>query len=571
MIKRYRWLLLPIAFFVFYLAYINYTAQNVVYMDQIRMIPLLEKYYNGTLTPEDLWRSQSGQHRHLGYQVYFILNALLFNLNTKIDVNLTAMLLFLMIIIFSWNFSRTIGDIPTRRFILLHFPFVLVAFGLIKWETALIGLGLPEYYGLLVLAILVTATDLYLNDLINFPRILFALLTITTLAVAMSALLPFYLAMVFLGFYKLYNSDTSGYVEKRNNVLFVSAMILIQYSIYIYKINVGTYDNPFSLSENLLLIINHAWSATNFLFYAMSATVVGSETLTKLLPDKSILSLGVIVICLYATSLYVYFRRRFYIYTIVPGFMILGSLGYMGLILLGRFSFGESYGMQSRYSLSMMFGLLGIVWLWGMNLVHSGPALRYKIIAWSSITIIVLGFAITDMDEVRKAQYRKAAYEDMQRVISSQDEAKYDVLQVGPVVSGLNNVLDTLKRHNLNAFSGPTDVGLFDVKGDRYTDSWCGRSIEITGRIGASGEVTIKFYPPKPFVPNNLSIYDNSGALLRKITVGCAEEQTVVLKASPYTMQTFRIESEKVRIPKEVGLNQDARALSYLLLNVSSQ
>ncbi|MDR3562970.1 MAG: hypothetical protein P4N59_16265 [Negativicutes bacterium] len=450
--KRFRWAVLPVIFFALYIAYINYTAQNVIYMDQIRMVPLIDKYHNGLLAFPDLWNSQLGQHRHLGYQFYFVLNAVFLNLNTMIDVNLIAMLLFLIIMIFSWNLNRTLGKEQTSKFILLQFPFVLVGFGLIKWETALNGLGLPEYYGLAVMSILVTIVDLYLRNLINFSKTIFIILMLTTLAVALSALLPFYLSMAFLCIYHMNNFKTINYIEKRNNFLAVFSILMIQYSIYTYNINVGTLGPSFSVMNELLTIVNNAFSAFKFLLYALGATVVGGETLIKIFPDNGILFLGIIVLVIYLVALYVYFKKKYYTYTILPGFMMIGSLIYIALILLGRFSFGETYGMQSRYSLSMMFGLLGIVWCWALDLSYSVPNIKHKVMAVSTLAIIIFGSAITDLDELHKAQYRKEAYENMRQVISTQDSSRYHILQAdGPEI---DDSIKILKKYNLLGMNG---------------------------------------------------------------------------------------------------------------------
>jgi len=71
-----------ILFSLFIVLYINRASMDVPFLDGLMMLPIVDKYFNGTMTLND-FNIRFGEHRLIGYSLIYLLNAIFFELNIK--------------------------------------------------------------------------------------------------------------------------------------------------------------------------------------------------------------------------------------------------------------------------------------------------------------------------------------------------------------------------------------------------------------------------------------------------------------------------------------------------------
>ena len=126
------------------------------------------------------------------------------------------------------------------------------------------------------------------------------------------------------------------------------------------------------------------------------------------------LLLGLLVIGFYVLALWYNWRYHLYEETILPlMFLLSGGLNHV-LIVLSRWIFlQENYGLSSRYALQFQSGILGILLTFALILRKRRYRLDslIRILAAAACVIFVAGNGYSTYTEIKKAPYRKNAYE----------------------------------------------------------------------------------------------------------------------------------------------------------------
>jgi len=115
--------------------YLRTATANIAYQDYLGHTHILEKLYAHTLTFWDLWSPYNTFHRVPGGLGIYLLNALLFRLDTRIELYLTIAWLVPLSILLFVAFRRSLGT-PAGWAVQLSFvPILVILFSLAQWEN----------------------------------------------------------------------------------------------------------------------------------------------------------------------------------------------------------------------------------------------------------------------------------------------------------------------------------------------------------------------------------------------------------------------------------------------------
>ena len=248
-------------------------------------------------------------------------------------------------------------------------------------------------------------------------------------------------------------------------------------------------------------MLNNPKFPLKFLLKSFASSIVGVETLNYALEDgkiteKAILILGLVYLCSIIVALIIVVNRimrcnirsRFVFDinsygNIFPLMYITYGLANYLLIFLSRYKFvRDDYGMSSRYGIQYMFLSVGIIIILATYLddfisykkrnenivniwvqVNPIPQGRSRILynlatvlCILSITVILVGHSVTAKDEIHKAKYRKAIYEDRIEkaktfdTLSDKELESYFEFRRGP--EQIKSAFSILKKQHLNVF-----------------------------------------------------------------------------------------------------------------------
>lgn len=576
------YLLLAIIFSL-YIIYINSTAENIIYMDQIRMTSIIEKYFNGNLSFSDLWSSYLG-HRSLGYHLIFVINAALFHLNSFIEINISAICLLFIAVIFVKSYYvefikvNVFKDGYSDKLLKGNLiAIILVIFSLNKWETALLGLGLNEYLvNVLFIVMFYLFNDFLVKKKLSLKKIitLFLALNFSIIFFSLAYVAPFILA--------LYLVIILDFLLKKKEIK-VKLSLVIVYTIntfilcliYLYNINEqSANEEKISILNKITTLVSEPISILKFYFFGLSGSVIGIETAQKLFSNGILLLLGIFVFLFYSIAIYLFFKIKLYNVNYFPFLLIIYSLAYMALVLIGRLDYGEQYGMSSRYTLAMMYGLIGIVWIFSLVNQMTIKNFKLRIFNWVFILILILSIIITNLDEIRKSPYRNQSYQNMRTIAFNEKWNDWGIFQSDLDLT--KKAFETLKKHNLNVYYDYSEKELNQL-GTNINNSilgegvykeeenfyWISKSGNIQIKSGTTGYVEIEGTMNNYFQKNNISIYINEKKMVDEIIE--PGKINISFYVEPNKVHKMRIEIEKTFIPYDLGINNDKRELGIII------
>lgn len=555
----------------------NKTADNIIYMDQIRMTGLIEKYYEGNLVFFDLWQSYLG-HRGLGYHLIFLANAVFFDLNTLVEINLSALCLLLIAVIILKAYLESVSDMKhTKIFMISVLSILIVIFSLNKWEIALLGLGLNEFlpHVLLIFMFYIFNKLLIENKLGNVKKILlFLSLNLSLLLFSVGYLAPFFAAMYLIIILDcIIKCKTENIKNKLNIVVPYSINLGVLLVIYFYGINENiNNESTMGLTDKIIGMLSNFGGVVQFYLYGLTGSIIGAETGSKLLTNNSLLVLGVIVFLMYILVIYLFFKNKIYKISYLPILLILYSMIYMCLITISRIDYGILYGTQSRYALAMMYALIGVIWILSIRIkinYSKKTLVSYGIV----LALIISGIFLTSLDEIRKSPYRKLAYENMRAdayYLNMQNWQQYQSTEELTI-----NAFEVLKENKLNVFSDykgkvlndiGTSIGQAKIQSGIYKEDnnyWLSKSSSIQIKSGPLGKAYLEGYMTDVFSNNLIVIFINGQEVYRE------ELQPGQLKlefsVTPNSVLEMNIILDKTYIPNDLDLSKDERELGILV------
>ncbi|MHB8404767.1 MAG: hypothetical protein ACYDCJ_05015 [Gammaproteobacteria bacterium] len=396
--RNYSDVLVYAVSFLFFIAITllaSYAGRSIITNDQWHYLGIIKDYYQHQLSFSDLW-SGHGVHRQPIYRLLFLIDAIYFHLNVKLEIYVGLSALLLMSILIYSHYKASLQNIVSPLKSQLGFLVIAaVLFSFNQWALYFFSLSaLDEFLGNLLFVWLWCYMDVGIRRSLTHGFIVIFGLIYTLLLLAFgegrgAAVIIATLIVVFLA-----GRSQNGLTNPKFRLLVAVTVVCSIGSQLIYWYVPPRLEQSGQLINNFLYVLTHLWGAIQF-----SVFTLGSSLLNRLWVDyysnyrPAMYIIGIVVIFGYMYAAWLFIKYRMWKKTWLPLVFVLYSLLFLGLLVVGRY--GADYIGSTgapRYATDLQFGIIGILWIffYAYNSVSPFPGMRIKSIIVCSITFVIL-------------------------------------------------------------------------------------------------------------------------------------------------------------------------------------
>jgi hypothetical protein len=563
--------------------YIRSTSIDVPFQTSFFFMDNLIKYYNGTLTFKDM-TVPYGEHRVLGTNIIFIINAIIFKLNTKIEhwIFFLVYLItdFLIISKFVISGIRTSTIKSSNIFYTLFTIFIFSALCFTLNQHYDTGMGVQVILGLLFSLFYIFTVDYIVTKGISLASGIFLFVE----------MLP-----TFLVFGTGYTYDAAfaillciamrcvirRRIETTDIVIF--AVTTLGCILYIKMPFADPLSGTSGLGHRLLAMALSPVKVANFFLVSLGASIIGQRPFSDSLIDvHSYRTLGIFVSVLYLASLVIIYKTRKAVISYVPVLLILYTILNIFIVCLGRWDYMDStgsWGVGAWYVYHNKLGLIGAVWTICTYLATypiGAPAKpsRSALYAISTLTIsaiILAPEAISEWHVVKAVPFVRQFTEQAEYYAFFPEDTPADSNGVTPFYwqrDELLKYLDVMRDHRIGPYkprqNGNGEMEKLSTKGDFYPDGWVGKTFSFIIETGPRGELFMTSYAPSSVFPdgNGFRVTMNG----KEIYHGYMKADTLSAYMATVPANSrigIKIIADIALMPSATGLNNDSRYLSF--------
>lgn len=466
--RLFCYILFPVAGALFMLWYIHAAGADVVYSDYFRIIdeylPDVENV-GKILVPDVLTRipatflQRMVNVRSFGYSVIF-----------------DRLCTFMGIVLMALAFLR----FATRQNLKMwaYVALMVVLFSLSKWEVLMNGTCWAHMVAIGLFFINYTLfDDIWQGESTGVSELLVTLMPFIWLLVAGEYIASYAVTVILVAGYGALTGGAVNHGSKRVQRVFSGIIVTTLAALCLYALSrrsaVWEHAGAADMTLKELLVFAPSF-LPRLLLKGFAGDAIGQETLFFLhVPDLVVYILGAVVIIAYAAALIIYFKNGMAERTVFPLLLLVSGFINHGLVAYARWIFlNENYLLSSRYAGQFMVGTFGIILVFAL---YKKPKNSYrrrgnddykavvKVFAVLSVILILAGNIYTTYDEIKKAPYRKANYEEMATVIRNHEEYTEEelcsLLEWHKDPSILINGINILEENKLNVFSPLNNTG----------------------------------------------------------------------------------------------------------------
>lgn len=345
---------------VFGYAWLSVTT--VVSRDQWRFLPMVQDWYEGHFHWTSLWLSHS-QHRIPVYKLLFLLNAELLHLDMRYEVVLGAALLGLAVLLLVKRLLEGMpADLPMRQRLLAAAALAWLGFSLNQWDSLIYGLGALNGFGHVAAF---TIFWLWLDATLRHGP---SGGTMTGQMVLLAFILlccagghgPAFLAALFVVVAVAWYCGGPDGIKKSSQLFVALALVALAAELVYWFVGpLAPVRSDGAFSQALAA----PWRVPEYLLMCLASSalpVAGMEHHGW--PRGLTLLLGAIIAMVYVWAIAVFIRRRLWLVTYVPAFLMAYPLLVVASVFLVRFGEGLDTAEAPRYVLDTQLGLLGCFW-----------------------------------------------------------------------------------------------------------------------------------------------------------------------------------------------------------------
>ncbi len=468
-INKIKYGLIPVLGLLFLLWYVRSAGADVVYSDYIRIIDdYLPDVTNlkRLLVPDILTRIPAS---FLARAV----NVRSFGLSVTFDRMLTLGGMGLIALtLYIYMYRHKIG-------VFWQIVIGVVLFSLNKWEILLNGTAWAHVVSFGLFFVNYQLLDLlWTGEADAKQELLLMLMPFLWLLFAGEYIASYACTMILISLLGILTGGANSWAGKGEKGMFcgILAMTLAALLLYMLSRHFAVWEHAGATEMSLKdVILTQPWFLPRFFVKTFAGTVLGQETIQAFfpgggaLPDAAVLAAGALVLGAYVFALVLYFTGDMLEKTVFPLILLVSGLMNHVLVTVGRWIFlSESYALSSRYAGQFMIGILGMLLVFALyckehKRVQRRAAQRRKkrlmAAAAAAAVFIAAGNCYTTYQEIRKAPYREANYENMAAaLLSYSDYTEEDLCRVmewhkDPAV--LYRAIGILEENRLNVFRMP--------------------------------------------------------------------------------------------------------------------
>lgn len=344
--------------------YIQRTYVDVIYLDGLLQVPNIDKYFHGTLSFQDIFNNPTwswGQHRLVGYSIIFLLNAIFFNLNMKIEPAIFMLsYIFIGAVVFLY-YSHIISKNSIKK-VWFDLSAITILF-------TIFSLGHPPLQ--LMTTQFVVGTAIFVVSAILFDKIYLGDSKKLTLVAFLATILLYILVFsgaYFLGalfafgvvlLHKMFIRNGNKYTREMILAFFVPLVLIVLMSLLTRYNQDGT-----SLIEKLSIFIARADETFKALLAGLSASTLDLHTFQERLGGNQLIVLanGLLLLIIGIYCLYKFFKLKMYKITYLPLMFMIYTVTIVLITWLGRLTIGGwQWPMNEWYSFHLYFYPLGVL------------------------------------------------------------------------------------------------------------------------------------------------------------------------------------------------------------------
>ncbi|MFA5268535.1 MAG: hypothetical protein WC379_11240 [Methanoregula sp.] len=304
---------------------------NVVYCDQWNFVPIIDKWYSGSLTVSDLI-SQDAEHRYFFPRIVMLILALGTHYNTVAEMIVSWIILILTTLIILWIYVRSSGISVTSA--LGFLPVMLLLFNFRQHENILWGWQISYY-----LAIFFFILALFLLERSEEFGPSFCIALVCAVLSSFSAFFGLFTWVVCFIFLLIIQ-------RKRELILAWGLAGIFTFMLYFWQ-----WQKPVG-NPVFFPVESHPFQGALFFFLNVGAPL-------SYLYRYALLS-GLAILCLCGIVIWIS-RKEGLIRRHTPWIsFLLFSLLTSGAILIGRGGLGDGTALWSRYTTVTVLGVIGM-------------------------------------------------------------------------------------------------------------------------------------------------------------------------------------------------------------------
>jgi hypothetical protein len=521
------WLSIVAATVALLLLYVGRAYANAIFLDGIQLLPTVDDFFSGRLDLTKLF-TPYGEHRIVIYRLIMIANSALFSLNMYLDPILSALASILTILLVTIAIRRTLAKFLSPVAIsLLLIPVAAVGASLAYPPVVFMSLQFHlSTIVMLAIALLATASE-------NTPA------TRITPILLCPLYFTFFSGGYFPGLLLAMGVALLAYVvierkvsPARHIVLAVTAF----FCAFVYAFTIVYRSNVFTtpLTQKVANFFSDFSQTICFFLGGFAAAFVDEHSyydrISSGLRDVVFLSLGSIVFVFFGIALWLFVRRRMYVRTYLPIWLLFYPIGVIAAIRIGRNIGGWQWIMNDWYSFHLKFIPIALFWIFLFSALEalnsrrnidskSSDSSRLDVRWFVCIeTVVFLLFSLllsstwlyTNRNQWQRGPFVKEWYASRRNAMLDAQVKPYDLHEI-LLVSEQEATLGMkiLSKYYLNIFSTATkdsilqpapvigcDLTSKNEKDGWYEDGWIKKEASISVRTGPTGSIKIAAYIP---------------------------------------------------------------------------
>jgi len=351
--------------FIAVILLVIYAGRPVVTADQWHFLDVISAYYQHGFSFRDVWEGH-GPHRTPGYKTLFLLDAIYFRLNLKLEIYAGILALLAMAVMIYFRYRESMRDSVSSEKLQLSFLVIAtVIFSFNQWALYFYSLSsLDGFLGKMLYVWLWCYMDkgirrsLSYEFILKFCLVFLLILLIFGEGMGPAVILVTLIVMLLSGF------CSRAWKEHKYRALIIFTVVTSILSQLIYWEVPPKLPQSAHLFDAMLVVFTQPWGALKYALATLGSSILNTSWFRiSSYADTAQYIAGVIVIFAYLAAIWLFFRNRMWRKTWLPMLFMLYSVLFLGLLLVGRYGVGDLNSTGApRYAADLQLGLVGMLW-----------------------------------------------------------------------------------------------------------------------------------------------------------------------------------------------------------------
>ncbi|HVC37071.1 MAG TPA: hypothetical protein VNF46_01585 [Gammaproteobacteria bacterium] len=343
-----------------------YAGRSVVTADQWHFLDVIRDYYQHGFSFRDVWEGQ-GPHRTPGYKTLFLLDAIYFRLNLKLEIYAGILALLAMAVMIYLRYRESMRDsLSSVRLQLSFLVIATVIFSFNQWALYFYSLSsLDNFLGKMFFVLVWCYMDRGIRRSLSYDFIskfcLAFLLLLLIFGEGMGAALILVALIVML----LSGFSSHSWSDRKYRVLLIATISTSIVSQLIYWAVPPKLQGTGHLFDAMLVVFTQPLGTVEYVLTTLGSSLLNASWLkVSSHADAALYAVGTLVLLAYLAAAWLFFRNRMWQKTWLPLILMLYSVLFLGLLLVGRYGTGDLNSEAApRYATDLQLGLVGILWV----------------------------------------------------------------------------------------------------------------------------------------------------------------------------------------------------------------